>query len=202
MMSNNNMKVLRFFIVTILPFMLFACSYTQNTENVEKFLNYSSLAEVNKQGNYTASLYKQSQFNGTAVAVGQFCSAHKYPYDFDGLFDEAVSSVLDKVYETVELEMASDEMLSRKDVSIDVKPFEILLMCHPVTEYYWECVATTRLSALVVKADDTKINIKVEARKASSAGGVCGGGAVAVSSAIGQTISDFSGQLHNFLITD
>ncbi len=190
--------VVLFLILTTLA----NCSYSQKSEKVDSFINYGSLKDVNKHGNFKASLRKETHLSGNAQLIGQYCSAHKYPYNFDIIIDDAVTTVLDKVYQTVALEIitSDDDAENDNHFNIHVDPVNVRLMCHPITEYNWECVATTKLTGSVIDIEDKKIDIAVEKRQASSAGGACGGGADAISASIGQAIDGFSTQLYDILI--
>lgn len=177
------------------------CAYSQKSEKVESFVNYSLLKGLNRQGNFKASLRKETHLSGNAQLIGPYCSLHKYPYDFDIIIDDAVTTVLDKVYQTVELEIVTpvDDAESDNHLNIHVDPVNVRLMCHPITEYNWECVATTKLTGSVTDINNNKFNILVEKRQASSAGGACGGGANAMSASIGHAINGFSTQLYDIL---
>lgn len=180
------------------------CAYSQKSEKVESFVNYGSLKDVNRQGNYKASLGKETHLSGNAQLIGPYCSVHKYPYNFDIIIDDAVTTVLDKVYQTVELEIVTPENDAETDnhVNIHVDPVKVRIMCHPITEYNWECVATTNLTGSVIDKENKKFDIVVEKRHASSAGGACGGGADAISASIGQAIDGFSTQLYDILVVN
>lgn len=189
-----------FFIITA----LINCSYSQNVANIEDSINHSSLKDVNKAGHYQAFLDKETQMSGKALILGPFCSAHSYPYDFDLIFDNTVSDVLDKVYETVGLEINSTEDNAKPadNINIQVEPVNVRIMCHAITEYNWECVATTKMTGKVNINGDMKKELIVEAKHASAAGGACGRGAEAVSNSIGKAINIFSSQLYDTLVLD
>ncbi len=190
-------------IVVIIPF-LAGCSYSPNKEKIENFVNYDSLKVVNRHGNYKASLTKETHLSGTAELIGPFCSAHNFPYDFDFIIDDAITTVLDKVYQTVELSILTSENGTsiENDFSIKIDPADVRIMCHPITEYNWECVATTKLLGSVLDRENDKYDIVVETRGVSPAGGACGGGADAVSASIGHAIEDFSNQLYDILVVN
>ncbi|MCC3859915.1 hypothetical protein [Pseudemcibacter aquimaris] len=202
-MTNKSKLVFRATSIIGILAALSGCSYNQSTEEVRSYLNYQSLAEQNKQGDYKALIHKEAKLSGDAQIIGQFCSAHSYPYDIETFFDEAVSTVLDKAYQNVDLETVENSIENVGDnnnqVAINVDPASVRIMCYAAKEYSWECIATTKLSATVVKNVNEKFDIDIETREMRSAGGGCGGGADAVSVSIGKTVNSFSTQLYDIL---
>ncbi len=204
-MSTNVTSITRGLVGLVLfCIFLMSCTYKQEIRGNEDLINSESFENVSLRGNYSAVLYKKSELHGDALHLGTFCSAHRYPYEFDALFETTISMVLDKVYETVEFEVAADGKQETGDgkIVISVEPADIRVMCPPLSPTKQVCVATAKLSAKVGNGEKAPTMISVETRHSVPSGGACSGGGKAVSVSIGMAIHEFSGKLYTYLAAD